>query len=174
MTLCINQSGTWKNIPQCNLRVNQSGTWRSVGGCINQSNTWRKFLPPPPPVARGASFGGGYAMCFCQGTVWIVSPYSAEVSREWAFRCDAITTSQQLTGVGGWFIPTNPQLKNPGHCSKDFWGPNPCYTRNTYYWSNDDCGGHLAGATVFPYSGHGGGRPKSIVQPVRAFRCVTY
>ena len=42
MALCVNQSGTWRNITtQC---VNQSGTWRrTVDGCVNQTGTWRCF-----------------------------------------------------------------------------------------------------------------------------------
>lgn len=55
MPLCINQSGTWRNIStQC---VNQSGTWRKVlTGCINQSGTWRSFgFTPPPTVSISVS-----------------------------------------------------------------------------------------------------------------------
>lgn len=50
MSLCINQSGTWRNITtQC---VNQSGTWRRVAtGCINQAGTWRCYGMTAPSVS---------------------------------------------------------------------------------------------------------------------------
>ena len=42
MPLCINQSGTYRNV--LTLCVNQSGTYRDIkNGCINQSSTYRRF-----------------------------------------------------------------------------------------------------------------------------------
>lgn len=54
MTLCINQSGVWRNITtQC---VNQSSTWRKVvDGCVNQSGTWRCYGMSAPTVSISVS-----------------------------------------------------------------------------------------------------------------------
>jgi hypothetical protein len=55
MAICINQSGTWRNITvKC---VNQAGTWRNVlTGCINQAGTWRRYgMEVPPTVSISVS-----------------------------------------------------------------------------------------------------------------------
>jgi hypothetical protein len=54
MALCVNQSGTWRNITtQC---VNQSSTWRKVlDSCVNQSGTWRCHGMTAPTVTLSAS-----------------------------------------------------------------------------------------------------------------------
>jgi hypothetical protein len=83
MALCINESGTYRNIGFNKLCVNQSGTYRTiVTGCINESGTYRKFGFDP---ALGDSYEGGFLICKQGGSPlrWIVSPRSAEVSRNW-------------------------------------------------------------------------------------------
>ena len=54
MALCVNQSGTWRNITtQC---VNQTSTWRKVlDSCVNQSGTWRCHGMTAPTVTLSAS-----------------------------------------------------------------------------------------------------------------------
>jgi len=168
MALCVNQSGTWRNITT--LCVNQSGTWRNISaGCINGSGTWRRF--GFQPTTLGASFGGGYAICMSSNVVWIVSPQSAEVSRNWHSRDDASTRAQEVSGCTGWFVPTFFQFQNPGQSCKSFWGPSPCYSI-AIYWVNHSLDSNFA---KFSYMiGGSGGARKTCTYCVRAFRCVTY
>jgi len=129
MTLCVNQSGTWRSIGyNC---VNQSGSWRdSITACINQAATWRLY----GSFVLGRSCCNGFLICQSGGTQWIVAPQSAEVSRNWYSRGDANTRAQQVTGYTGWFVPTFNQLKNPGSVCKQYWD---AYC-NTDYWTNSN------------------------------------
>jgi len=124
-----------------------------------------------PPL--GSSLGGGFLICKQSPNLrWVVSPYSAEVSRDWYSRNDANTTAQSVSGVGGWFVPTISQLYNPGYICRSFWGPSPCYT-NIRYWSSTDYDANSA-HVVFFYAGDTRGHHKENWFCVRAFRCVTY
>jgi hypothetical protein len=172
MALCINQSGTYRNITT--LCINQSGTYRNITtGCINQAGTYRLFgFLPPAPGALGSSYGGGFVICKPGSPAWVVSPYSAEVSRTWYARNDANTRSQQVSGCTGWFVPTRPQLQNPGYCCRSFWGPSPCFSSFLYWSSTEDS---LYKAYYVSFTG---GPVNTCHKPnyrcVRAFRCVTY
>lgn len=173
MALCINQSGTWRNIiTQC---VNQSGTWRNVlTGCINQSGTWRCFGFRP---ALGSAYGGGFLICQSAGVYWIVAPSTSEVSRTWNCINDAVTTAQQVSGCTGWYVPNCGQLKNPGYTCRTYWNS---YSP-TFYWSSSP---HISPNYSWAVSmstgiacGTFGGGPYGRVGNtfcVRAFRCVTY
>ena len=122
----------------------------------------------------GASFGGGFLICKASPTRWIVSPYSAEVSRSWALRNNANTRAQQVSGCTGWFIPSCAQLRNPGYCCRSFWGPSPCFSA-ACYWSNTESvpQPHRKLALYFINgNSYGLGGHRSIC--ARAFRCVTY
>ena len=167
MALCINQSGTYRNI--ITLCINQSGTYRNiVTGCINQSGTYRLF----GFLALGNSYEGGFLICKASPLRWVVSPYSAEVGRTWYLRNDANTRSQAVSGCTGWFVPTRDQLQNPGYCCRSFWGPSPC-SSYAIYWSSTE-GNSFSACNV----GFGNGAsyliPKASTYCVRAFRCVTY
>jgi hypothetical protein len=168
MALCINQSGTYRNITT--LCINQSGTYRNIiTGCINQAGTYRLFGFGP---ALGSSYEGGFLICKASPLRWVVSPYSAEVSRTWYNRNDANTTAQSVSGCTGWFVPTKTQLQNPGYCCRSFWGPSPCFS-STGYWSSTETN---AGNACYGYFSTGGAYTgsKPATQCVRAFRCVTY
>ena len=172
MALCINQSGTWRNITT--LCVNQSGTWRNITtGCINESSTWRKFgFSAPLPVPLGCAYLGGYFVCQAAGVRWIVAPATSEVNRNWYNRNDAVTQAQACTGCTDWFIPTKPQLKNPGYTCRAYWDS---YSTTPYYWSSTEWYPRAACGVCFltgSYMGqdktyHTGGQ-------LRAFRCVSY
>lgn len=172
MALCINDSGTWRNITT--LCVNQSGTWRNIlTGCINDSGTWRRFGGGgTPPTTLGSSFGGGYAIClsptFSSGTVWIVAPSSTEVSRIWNSRNDAVTTAQAAAACGDWFVPTFSQLQNPGATCRTYWDS---YALGRY-WSSTDVASGAYGVVICNASPFYAFKPQSYC--VRAFRCVTY
>lgn len=141
MTLCINQSGTWINIPK--ICINQSGTWRNlVTGCINQSGTWRKFFPSTP--ALGSLYQGGYVFCITTGpnVIWMVAPYAAEVvPGDWADRNTANSCAQTVTGYSGWFVPSLTQMAT-SHACKIYWDYirppffNPYGEYGSWYWTN--------------------------------------
>ena len=123
-------------------------------------------------IPVGSSFGGGFLICKASPLRWVVSPYSAEVTRTWHLRNDANTRSQSVSGCTGWFVPTRPQFQNPGYLCRSFWGPSPCFS-STYYWTSTDYGTPSACSVNF---NSGGVIPsdKSNTYCVRAFRCVTY
>ena len=120
----------------------------------------------------GNSYGGGFLICKASPVRWVVSPYSAEVSRTWYLREDANTRAQVVSGCTGWFVPTCGQLQNPGYLCRSFWGPSPCYSSG-FYWSST---GHNANnAYGLPFStGNASNFGKTETVCVRAFRCVTY
>jgi len=173
MALCINQSGTYRNITT--LCINQSGTYRNITtGCINQSGTYRLFGFVP---ALGASYEGGFLICRVSPLRWVVSPYSAEVSRDWYLREDANTRAQAVSGCTGWFVPTKTQLQNPGYCCGSFWGPSPCYSARSYWSSTEGAAPTSATRACYVdfttgFSNFSIGKENTTC--VRAFRCVTY
>jgi hypothetical protein len=119
----------------------------------------------------GDSYEGGFLMCRASPLRWVVSPRSAEVSRTWYLRNDANTTAQSVSGCTGWFVPTRPQLQNPGYCCRSFWGPSPCFS-STSYWSSTE---HNAFACIVNFNGGTATiDDKPDTSCVRAFRCVTY
>ncbi len=123
----------------------------------------------------GDSYEGGFLICKASPIRWVVSPYSAEVSRNWHFREDANTTAQSVSGCTGWFVPTKCQLQNPGYCCRSFWGPSPCYSSPQSYWSSTSASPNGSYSVNFSY-GHIN-TPytfKSSTRCVRAFRCVSY
>jgi len=187
MALCINQSGTYRNITT--LCINQSGTYRNITtGCINQSGTYRLFGFLPQPGALGSSFGGGFLICKPGlSPAWVVSPYSAEVSRSWYSRNDANTSAQAVSGCTGWFVPTCAQLQNPGYVCRTYWDS---YSSGNY-WSSTFGGHHTysqftgmdppgqdvartLGRFVNFTSGTTATTFGSTVCCIRAFRCVSY
>ena len=171
MALCINQSGTYRNITT--LCINQSGTYRNITtGCINQAGTYRLFGFVQPPGELGSSFGGGF-LIYKPGSspAWVVSPYSAEVSRDWYSRDDANTRAQAVSGCTGWFVPDVSQLET-GYDCRSFWGPSPCYS-STEYWSSAERNYIQAYTWIFG-RGTVGRNNKTYTLCVRAFRCVTY
>ena len=168
MALCINQSGTYRNITT--LCINQSGTYRNITtGCINDSGTYRLFLCNP---ALGASYEGGFLICKQAPNLrWVVSPCSAEVSRIWNAVNDSNTCAQSVSGCTGWFVPTCSQLLNPGYACRSFWGPSPCYCGG--YWSSTSLSPSRAALVNFD-DGTVSGGVKFSPASVRSFRCVTY
>jgi hypothetical protein len=148
-------------------------TTTSTSALINTySFITTETAPVVAPGALGSSYEGGYVICKASGLAWIVSPYSAEVSRTWYLRNDANTTAQSVSGCTGWFVPTYGQLMNPGYLCRSFWD---CCSP-TEYWSSPDYDANVA-CTVH-FSPRGGGsystKHKACTCCVRAFRCVTY
>ena len=121
----------------------------------------------------GDAYEGGYLICKASPLRWVVSPYSAEVTRTWDSRNDANTRAQAVSGCTGWFVPTMSQLQNPGYLCRSFWGTSsPCYT-NTIFFSSTEYNATFACAVDFRNAGACNAfKPASL--SVRAFRCVTY
>jgi hypothetical protein len=140
-----------------------------VGLNTTGADTYSFTTVDPNP---GDPYEGGFLICKASPLRWVVSPYSAEVSRDWYLRNDANTRSQQVSGCTGWFVPTKPQLQNPGYCCRSFWGPSPCYSPSTKYWSSTE---HSAfSGCLVDFTGHANVGNKLTTHCVRAFRCVTY
>jgi hypothetical protein len=125
----------------------------------------------------GESHEGGFLICKASPVRWIVSPYSAEVSRCGDLTDDANTRAQQVSGCTGWFVPTCVQSQNPGYCCRSFWGPSPCYSTSSFYWISTigPCGRgslQMANGAFTGNSGHC--CSPALTFCARAFRCVTY
>jgi hypothetical protein len=122
-------------------------------------------------LALGDSYEGGFLICKASPVRWVVSPRSAEVSRDWYLRGDSVTTAQSVSGCTGWFVPTTAQLQNPGFCCRSFWGPSPCYSEAQYWGA---AGGAWFSAAINLTDGSPFPQTNANTQCVRAFRCVTY
>jgi hypothetical protein len=146
----------------------------AIGGYVGLNTTGADThsFTTIPDVALGASYEGGFLICKASPLRWVVSPYSAEVSRTWHLRDDANTTAQSVSGCTGWFVPTRPQLQNPGFICRSFWGPAPCFS-STRYWSSTETNATQACYVTFN-NGNGYNGTKTDSSRVRAFRCVTY
>jgi hypothetical protein len=149
--------------------VVDANAFNSSGGNLSLINTYNFTTKA---LALGDPFEGGYLICKAGGTNWIVSPYSAEVGRDWYSRNDANTRAQQVTGCTGWFVPSIGQLQNPGYCCRTFWGPSPCYSSSNY-WSNTAITVDTSCVLNFT-SGVAGGLINPNGAYVRAFRTVAY
>jgi hypothetical protein len=125
------------------------------------------------PIPSGSSYEGGYLICGASPIRWVVSPYSAEVTRCWVSRNDANTRAQAVSGCTGWFVPTCGQLHNPGYLCRSFWGPSPCYSNN-YYLSSTEATNDTAWAERFCSNVIIGLNKIIDATCVRSFRCVTY
>ena len=143
----------------------------SVGVSVTATRTVTVVLPVPG--ALGSSFGGGFVICKPGSSpAWVVSPQSAEVSRTWYLRNDANTRAQSVSGCTGWFVPTRPQLQNPGYCCRSFRGPSPCFSAANYWSSSEFIDTHAI--SVRYANGNADSCTKTFTSCVRAFRCVTY
>ena len=145
----------------------------AIGGYVGLNTTGadtHSFTTVAPNL--GDSYEGGFLICKASPVRWVVSPYSAEVSRTWHLRNDANTTAQSVSGCTGWFVPTATQLQNPGFLCRSFWGPSPCYS-STSYWSSTELNAPFACRVLFN-NGNASYDGKTYTFCVRAFRCVTY
>ena len=119
--------------------------------------------------------GGSRIICKSSNVAIIVAPMSAEVSRSWYCRNDAVTTAGSITGLTtsafsstGWFVPTLGQLQT-GYSCRSFWDS---YS-STGYWSSTEFFANYACNVNFT-NGAADFTNKTNSYCVRAFRCVTY
>jgi hypothetical protein len=123
-------------------------------------------------VGNDRPYAGGINICYQgsgAGVLWVVSPFSSQVSRTWYCRNDANTRAQAVTGCTTWFIPTVSQLQNPGYCCRTFWDA----FSSANYWSSTEINATHACFVCF-LNGSAGILYKTNARCVRAFRCVTY
>ena len=120
-------------------------------------------------TSPGTAYAGGTSICRSGGVIWIVAPASTEVSRDWYNRADAATTAEANAACGDWFVPTRPQLLNPGYACRNRWDQ---YSL-TGYWGSENDGANQASTIRFDTGGTGGCH-KTLIACARAFRCVTY
>jgi len=124
-------------------------------------------------IAYGDPYEGGTFVCASGGTQWIVAPCSAEVSRNWYLRGDAVTAAEAIAPCGDWFVPSCGQLQNPGATCRTYWDCSP-----RWYWSNTEFA--QWGAWIVNMDTGATGRltsphcDKPRTNCIRAFRCVTY
>jgi len=119
--------------------------------------------------------GGSRIICKSSNVAIIVAPMSAEVSRSWYCRNDAVTTAGSITGLTtsafsstGWFVPCIGQLQT-GYSCRSFWDS---YS-SAFYWSSTEKNAGYA-CTVRFNNGLAYYSNKNNAACVRAFRCVTY
>jgi hypothetical protein len=123
-------------------------------------------------VGNDRSYAGGINICYQgsgAGVLWVVSPFSSQVSRTWYCRNDANTIAQAITGCTTWFVPTRSQLQNPGYTCRTFWDS----FFSTDYWSSTEYNATNACRVNFT-NGSAYTSGKNSLDCVRAFRCVTY
>ena len=127
------------------------------------------------PLGTGVGTARSRIICKSSGVAIIVAPRSAEVSRTWYCRNDAVTTAGSITGLTtsafsstGWFVPTLGQLQT-GYSCRSFWDS---YSSTTY-WSSTECNCPYACSVNFG-NGIAYFANKTFTYCVRAFRCVTY
>lgn len=113
----------------------------------------------------GTFYEGGYLICQASTVQWIVAPSSAQVSRTWYDRNDAITVAQQVSGCTGWFIPSISQRQNPGYVCRAYWDS---YSGG---WTNQS---ERGGDSYQVNNNSVSIAPNQFPKNVRAFRTVTY
>jgi len=177
MAICVNASGTWRNISTSGLCIRQSYVWRRVSACINHSGTWRAVLTKTTPASLGAAYQGGRLICLCGGhCAWIAALSTTEVSRTFYCRANSNTTAQAASGCTGWFVPNTSQAQNPGYCCRAYWDSytatnywtDSAYSFNIPYYINMSTGA-VSGESYDPLRGC-----RNCVCRVRSFRTVTY
>jgi hypothetical protein len=128
---------------------------------------------------------GSALICKAGGTAWIVAPFCTQVSQTWnnsttttvfdkCCVCDWPTLCSRMISCGfnptDWFIPTRPQLQNPGHVCRTQWDifSALCYWSSTEFTATNGC------SVLFNAVGLGYCPSKTASCPVRAMRSVTY
>jgi len=146
-----------------------------MGLTIGPSTSHPSYQDYPGDKELCSAVGGGYLICKTGGGVgWIVSPYSAEVSRTWYCINDANITAQAVSGRSGWFVPTLSQLSSPGYACRSFWGPSPCYSACVYRTSTIHTDPAFSRAVNFTNGVQTYDGGVNAVCCTRSFRCVCY
>lgn len=111
---------------------------------------------------------GFYICCGPTTNKWFVAPSCTQVARNWYFRDDAVIVANSCMGSCGWFVPTGPQLQNPGYSCRSYWDS---YT-SSWYWSSTEQNSLCAWRVYFLNGNTYVYGVKSSGQLVRAFRCT--
>ena len=145
---------------------NSDGDVASGNAIINTYNfTTETDIPP-----LGGAYEGGYLVCCSGGTLWIVAPAATEVRRNWFQRNHGANSANANAACGDWFVPSISQLTNPGYTCRSKWDS---WSGTETYWSNTER--HSFAWRIFFVSNDGtDSGPKTSIEQVRAFRCVSY
>ena len=156
--------------------VIDEGAFASTNSPQSKSSLLDTYNFTTRSLLLGDDYEGGVFICQASGTRWVISPDSAEVSRDFYGQVDADTRAQQVSGCTGWFVPTAGQLQNPGYTCRTYWN----YS-STYYWGSDGFGtpsnygpkvSLVTGSSSDPAFVSANFRGS--LGCIRAFRCVTY
>ena len=165
-TLTIDPSSTLPEGTDVYVVLPQGVLINTVGGnsaLLDTYNFTTKLTGPGDP------YEGGYLICQSGGLRWVVSPFSAEVSRNWYSREDANTNANAQAPCGDWFIPTCAQMLNPGYSCRTYWDG---YSLEGYWNSTQNDSQHAWFVNFVD-----GGTPralKTVTLCARSFRCVSY
>jgi len=146
--------------------TNTDGDAASGNAIINTYNFTTVVAIPP----LGSAHEGGYLICCSGGNLWIVAPSSAEVRAGWHERSTSNACAEQVSGCFGWFIPSRPQLQNPGWQCRTYWDS---YSQ-TYYWANTTAHQYNKAWRVHMDTQLTNTHHKPMDFKIRSFRCVSY
>ena len=147
-----------------------TGFTTTSGNAIINTYSFTTAIPEPQ---LGDSYEGGFLICKASPVRWVISPRSAEVSRTWYCRAETITYTESVTGCTGWFLPTCGQMENPGYACRSFWGPSPCLSPDSQYWTGSGYSPFSSWA-FYMTNTQANMTNKASTYCIRAFRCVTY
>ena len=150
---------------------NADGDVASGNAIINTYNFTTESDVPP----LGGSYDGGYLICCSSGNLWVVSPSSTEVQRNFYQRSDGVTTANSNAACGDWFVPSISQLNNPGYTCRTYWDSYSSGGNICTYWSNTELSWEDNNACCIRFNGgYVDFTFKNDIARVRAFRCVSY
>ena len=153
---------------------NADGDVASGNAIINTYNFTTESDFTIPPLGQCNSDTGGYLICCSSSNLWIIAPYSTQVTREWYDVNDAVTSANSSISCGDWFVPTCAQMKNPGWQCRTYWDSYDTAFDQHYYWSNTQVNGSDAYTITFSNGSTFQGWKPSSNYKARAFRCVSY
>lgn len=122
----------------------------------------------------GTEMLGGFLLCKNGGVAWIVAPSSTECLGSAGLFTAVTNCAAAVSGCTDWFIPTRPQLSNPGYECRIAWDSYVC----SLYWASDFIypvpGAPSSPGWVNMANGALGQCYSTNSFYIRAFRCVTY
>jgi len=163
-------SGMWKAGEQYEAAT------RCAWGCFSTCATGAQtgFCAANGTISGGTIDCNGFLICD-QGsglTKWWVPSLAAEITSDWYSRGNANSCASGVMGVGGWFVPGNSYLSNPGYACRTYWN-----SGGSTYWSNDEWNNPQYGSVTayrFDMSNNrfntDGGSRKDSGYKVRSFR----
>ena len=166
-------SGMWRTSEQYEAKTRDSWGLPSAScgpeSCLCNINPGYACLGGPNTTDQG-----GFVICKSGGVAWIVAPSSTERSTNHNNRNIAVTAAEAAAPCGDWFVPSEPQLKNPGYCCRTYWDT---YNASRYWSSQGFPGYPCLACSVSMDTGNSAYLPNNsrhCSYYIRAFRCVNY